>query len=73
MKKTLLEKAKEFNRHRKGRTYTDEHFEVTKAWLKDEIGISQIAKAMDAGNNQIGATMLLYALKEMYKKGILKF
>jgi len=70
--KTLLEKTKEFHRYKVGKTYTNEHIEVAKAWLKDEVSISQITKAMMAKWPQSAATMLLYTLKEMYKKGILK-
>ena len=48
MSKTLLEKAKSIQSNRKGRIQiTEEHEDLAMAWVKGQIGLSQVARAID--------------------------
>ncbi len=72
--KTILELARNYKRRLKPNTYKEEHFELVKAWLNDEISISQINFALTNGKTQCtakGINMMGYCMREMYKKGLI--
>ena len=46
MKRTLLEKATSHTRNRRSIPLTDEHVELSMAWLRDEVGLNQVALAL---------------------------
>ena len=72
--KTLLQKAKGIKVRQKPRPeITDEHIELAIAWLKSEIGLTQMQKAL--GFSVISGSSLYKVamyLREGYKRGIIK-
>jgi len=67
MNKTLLEKAKEYKSNRK--LPTDEEIELALGWIKGEVGITGIGKAL--GHKTTGNVLgrLATYLRGAYEKG----
>lgn len=76
VKETILEKAKKVSVYEK--TYrkisVEEGIEVVLAWLRDEIGITQINVAMGNKNKYSGNVLYLIAswLRAAYRRGKIK-
>lgn len=71
---SLLDKALQSGAHkRSGIDYTQEHMELALAWIKGEIGMTQVAKALELAKDNRGGiyNFLAIALREAYKKGLL--
>lgn len=70
--KTLLEIAKETKIHKgkSSKIYTMQDLELVEAWMRDEIGSTQICKARNMSTAS-GAYLYYCAsvLKQFYKKG----
>ncbi len=74
MEETLLQQVKKYPR-KKRLDYSEEHFELIEAWLKDEISVVQITKFMSKGKTSSSASaqnFIAYGMREMYRKGIIK-
>lgn len=58
---TLLEKAKSSATTKTGKTYSEEEMELALAWMRGEIGITQVCKALGKINLQGSDTYLFLA------------
>ena len=68
---TLLEKAKGFPRAKQTINYNNELLQLSTAWLKEEISLSQFNKAMGKKNNNNSIVLIGYSFREMYRKGLI--
>ena len=71
---TLLDKASQIKTRNHNKSASDEDFELALAWLKEDIGVTQIAFAK-FGNKKATASVYNYltmVFREAYKKGKLK-
>ncbi len=73
---TLLQKANQYQRRAKRPEYTQEHFDLVKAWLKDEISTGQVASVLTDGEAKKGqakaVSMIISVIREMVKQGMIK-
>jgi len=70
---SLLEQAKKIPRRMK-KKWGKEHFELTEAWLNEEINLTQIAQVIGRKNKNpnVGMYMVMSCLREMKREGLIK-
>lgn len=71
MPKTLLERAKEATVYRRGPVPSEELIQLTEAWLKGEIQLVQVQKALNSKSGSVYATLALCA-RELWKRSMTK-
>lgn len=73
MSKSLLERAKQQERMRKGTARsTPERVELALAWIRGEVGITQVARALELKDVHTAYIPIVVALRQAYRDGTLK-
>ena len=74
MENKLLEKAMSLKRYRRKSKLevTEDHFELVKKWMQDDLSLEQIAFGLDMKTGSAVFCKMICILKESYKKGFFK-